>query len=583
VDAIDIPNINHFGTQGSGGGSVSFINLDFIENTTFSSGGFGVPYGERMSSVLSINLREGRSDRQRYVATISATQAGLNLEGPLSREGSYIVSVRRSYLDPVFKWYGYSFAPYYYDFLGKASFRLGKYDKLEVLSLGAIDRMTQFNDTQQERDQNNRTIFSDQTRAMGGVIWHHGFDNGFLTLNGWHSYADIQYRQTGDKLNPGLYNSSTERESALKGDATIQIFHSTECTFGAGVKTARAINTLSVGRFSSGFGYAGLPINFPALSIASDTSGYKLCAYVQIIQTVEPFIFTIGSRWDYFSMIHEKSEISSRASVKIHLLPTTAITLSTGRYYQPPSYIWITGNTYNRALTFLAANHYVAGVEHYFQNDIKMSIEGYIKKYDHYPLSLTLPFMTMVNTGTELQSILEAYETFGLDYLESSGTGQARGIEFFLQKQFSETPLYGRLSVSLSEAMFTALDGISRPSSSDERWKVNLSSGYIYNENWEFNATFHYATGRPYTPFTNGWDRLADNYNSARTGVNHSLDIRVNRRWVMTSWVLNVYIDIQNLYNKKSSEPPDWDQQKNQVVEQERLGIVPTIGVRVEF
>jgi len=259
------------------------------------------------------------------------------------------------------------------------------------------------------------------------------------------------------------------------------------------------------------------------------------------------------------------------------------LTFSAGRFYQSPSYIWITGNPYNRALTYLAANHYVAGIEHYFQSDIKMSIEGYVKNYDHYPLSLTQPFMVMVNTSPELQSINEAYESFGLDYLESSGTGQARGIEFFLQKQFSETPLYGRISISLSEAMFTALDGISRPSSSDQRWKVNLSSGYIYSENWEFNATFHYATGRPYTPFTNGWDRLSSNYNTVRTDANHSLDVRVNRRWVMTSWVLNVYIDIQNLYNRKPSEPPNWDQQKNQVAEQDLLGIVPTIGIRAEF
>ena len=136
---------------------------------------------------------------------------------------------------------------------------------------------------------------------------------------------------------------------------------------------------------------------------------------------------------------------------------------------------------------------------------------------------------------------------------------------------------------SLSKAMFTALDGISRPSSSDEHWKVNLSAGYIYDENWEFNATFWYSTGRPFTPFTNGWNRLSSNYNTVRTGANHSLDVRVNRRWVMTSWVLNAYIDIQNVYNRKPSEPPNWDQQKNQVAEQDLLGIVPTIGIRAEF
>ena len=444
--------------------------------------------------------------------------------------------------------------------------------------------MTQFNDTQQERDQNNHTIFSDQTRVTAGCIWHHGFDIGFLSVSGRASYADIQYHQTGDDLNPELLNSSFEGETALKGDATLQVLRRTECSLGAGVQTARLNSTFSIGSFDSGFLDAtGHDIKVPALYRLSDTSGYKLHAYLQLSQTLEPFVFTIGSRWDYFSMIRDNSVISSRASLKVHLLETTDASLSAGRFYQAPSYVWITGNSYNRDLTYLAANHFVAGIEHYFRSDIKMSVEGYIKNYDHYPLSLTQPYMVMADNSTELQSINEAYESFGLDYLQSSGTGQSKGIEFFLQKQFSETPLYGRVSVSLSQAMFTALDGVSRPSSNDQRWKVNLSSGYIYNENWEFNATFRYSTGRPYTPFTNGWDRISSNYNSVRTDANHSLDVRVNRRWAMKSWVLNVYIDLQNVYNRKPSEPPDWDQQNNQIAEQDMLGIVPTIGIRAEF
>ena len=40
VDGMEIPNINHFGTQGAAGGPLSYINLDFVKETSFSSGGF---------------------------------------------------------------------------------------------------------------------------------------------------------------------------------------------------------------------------------------------------------------------------------------------------------------------------------------------------------------------------------------------------------------------------------------------------------------------------------------------------------------------------------------------------------------
>jgi hypothetical protein len=589
VDGIEVSNINHFGTQGSGGGSVSFINMDFIENTTFSSGGFGVSYGDRLSSVLAINLREGRTDRQREKVMVSATEASANLEGPLSEQGSYIFSVRRSFLDPLFRLYGYTFAPYYWDYTLKANYRVGKYDNLEILSLGAIDRMTKFNDTQSQQLDNLHRIFSDQTRLMGGFVWRHGFDLGLITLSGSQSHNDINYNQVGDALNPPILDNSYEGESALKGEALVQILSSTEMLIGTGVTAARLQSHFQFGRYgdsiSTGyFNSYGKETKVPSINKSSDTSGYKFFAYSQLSQTFGPVVLVLGVRADYFSMIQEKFVVAPRASAAFHILPTTQVTASAGRYYQSPEYVWILGNSYNRALTHFQTDQYVISFNHYFQSDVKMTVEGYIKNYARYPLSLTRPYLVMANTSPEMQEAAEAYESFGLDYLQSSATGFSRGIELFCQKQFSETPMYGRLSISYGEAQFTALDGISRPSSSDQRWKLNLSSGYIYDERWEFTGTFRFSTGRPYTPFTGDvWGRYPNEYNTARTGINHSLDIRVNRKWVTASMVINAYIDIQNIYNKKPSEPPQWDQQKNQVAEEEVLGIVPSIGISIEF
>ena len=59
IDGIEIDNINHFGTQGSGAGTTTFLNLDFVENSFFSGGGFGAQYGDRLSSVLSIDMKTG--------------------------------------------------------------------------------------------------------------------------------------------------------------------------------------------------------------------------------------------------------------------------------------------------------------------------------------------------------------------------------------------------------------------------------------------------------------------------------------------------------------------------------------------
>ena len=182
-----------------------------------------------------------------------------------------------------------------------------------------------------------------------------------------------------------------------------------------------------------------------------------------------------------------------------------------GRYDQAPSYIWVVGNplNLNRDLTFLKMDQYVVGIEHYLQSDLKINLEGYIKDYLDYPASVTRQYFVMVNSGTEVRSVIDAYSAFGLDWLESGGTGFSHGVDLYIEKRLSETPFYCRLTLSYSETMFTALDGVSRPSSNDQRWKLNIGGGYIIDERWEATSTFRFYTGVPYTPYTTGtYDRL---------------------------------------------------------------------------
>jgi hypothetical protein len=128
INNIEVPNINHFGSQGSSSGALSFVNLDFIDRVEFSTGGFGARYGDKMSSVLSLGIRPGRSDRLGGEATISATQFGLNLEGPFKAKGDFLFSARQSYLDLIFKAAGLPFVPRYTNYNG---FRFNQIDELE--------------------------------------------------------------------------------------------------------------------------------------------------------------------------------------------------------------------------------------------------------------------------------------------------------------------------------------------------------------------------------------------------------------------------------------------------------------------
>ena len=162
VDGFPVSNINHFGTQGASGGPLSYVNLDFVRETSFSTGGFSALYGDKLSSVLTIDLREGRKDKLGGKATISATQFGLNAEGPISEKASFLFSARRSYLDFIFKAAGFGFVPEYYDVLTKFNYNFDTRNSLSFLLVGAFDNVRFFNDTEDQRYNNSRALASDQ-------------------------------------------------------------------------------------------------------------------------------------------------------------------------------------------------------------------------------------------------------------------------------------------------------------------------------------------------------------------------------------------------------------------------------------
>jgi hypothetical protein len=191
--------------------------------------------------------------------------------------------------------------------------------------------------------------------------------------------------------------------------------------------------------------------------------------------------------------------------------------------------------------------------------------------------------LVLANTGAGFAGAEDNFSSFGLDPLSNSGKGDVRGIEFLLQKKSSDIPHYGIISVTFSESFFTALDGIRRFGSYDQKWILNLTGGYIFNEKWELSAKFRFSTGKPYTPYNPDGTQNINNYNLLRLDLNHSLDIRLDRRWNFHGWSLITYLDVQNIYNRKNIGFARWDKRTNQIEKESSIGILPSIGISAEL
>lgn len=580
VDNIEIPNINHFGTQGAAGGPLSYINLDFVRETSFSTGGFGARYGDKLSSVLNIDLRDGRSDRLGGKATVAATQFGLNLEGPIDKSGSFVFSARRSYLDIIFKSAGFSFVPEYWDFLGRVSYTLDQQNELTFLAIGAIDDVNFFYNDAEDAYNNSRILGTAQNQYASGFTLRHLFSSGFATFTLGRSFISYDGVQRDSLLNPIFTNRSEEGETSLKGDVVMKLTPRTEFSFGAQARRVTFDGNLALPGFSTSFGET---LNVQVQDYR--TTGTKSAAYAQLSHHVwDRLVLTLGGRLDFFDLLETKFYAAPRASVAYEWTPLTTFTASAGVYYQSPSSIWLVANPENRRMKATRADQYILGVEHLLRTDLKVRLEGFLKEYGNYPASVDRPYLVLANTGGGFGGAEDNFASFGLDPLVSEGTGRSYGVELLLQKKLSEIPLYGLASVTLSRNAFTALDGIERSGAYDQQVILNLTAGYQFDERWEASMKFRFATGRPYTPFTSTGTQNVAEYNSLRVPAGHGLDIRVDRRWNFSSWNLIAYVDIQNIYNNKGSGTVRWNAREQRVETSENaIGILPSIGVSAEF
>lgn len=580
VDGLEIPNINHFGTQGATGGPLSYINLDFVRETSFSTGGFSVMYGDKLSSVLNIDLRQGRNDRVGGKATISATQFGLNLEGPaLTENSNFIFSARRSYLDLIFKAAGFAFVPEYYDVLSKYDYKIDNQNSLSFLFIGAFDNVKFFNETPEKRLDNSRILGTDQTQYATGLSYKRLLSNGFLSFSLSRNFTDFNSVQSDTLLNPIFKNISREEENNLKLDVVHKFSPTVEMNFGLSSKFIEFDSDILFPFFVTSFG--------DTLSITSlnqSQNFLKGASYLNFnFLFFNRLITNFGVRFDYFDALNSKFYLSPRFSLSYPLTSITNVNLSLGVYHQTPSYIWLIADKSNRDLKNIKVNQYILGFDHQLNDDALLKVEGFIKDYSNYPTSKIRPYLVLANTGAGFSGSDDNFSSFGLEPLVSSGFGISRGIELSVQKKLSDTPYYGIFSFTYAKTDFTSLDGIKRDGAYDQNWIINLSGGYKISKYWEVSTKFRFASGRPYTPFQNDGKQLVADYNSRRLKSAHSLDLRVDRRWNFQGWSLITYIDIQNIYNQKNLSGIRWDRKKNQIDESSSIGILPSIGISAEF
>lgn len=570
LDGIEIPIINHFATQGSGGGVVGIINPDFVREVEFFTSAFPANMGNALSSVMNIVQKDGSQDKPHIKASLGASDLAVTLDIPMEEESNLMLSYRRSYLEFLFQALKLPFLPTYNDYQFRYSIKLDPKNDIIFLGLGAFDDMVLNtgikNPTENQRFLlNSLPVYKQWNYTIGGIYRHYSKNYYNKYIISRNMLKNESYKKVdNDENKPKTMNFfSFEAENKFRYEHYITNLPF-DLMFGGGFKYSK-YETESFRRV-----FINNNIISDDYSTLIDLFAYQAYGQASDRFLNDKLLMSLGLRFDgnTFSknMVNPLNQFSPRLSASYKLMDNYYINSSIGRYNQMPSYTTLgykdsTNSLVNRdVLKYIDVNHAVLGLEYKPNNSFTATVEGFYKQYFNYPISKF--------DGISLASKSAMFGTVGDEEVISIGKGRSYGVEFLVKLAKSNNySLYSTFTYYVSK--FTDINDNYISSSWDNRYILNINASKAFKKNWNISARWRLIGGSPYTPIDmttssqrQAWDIMNrayldySKYNTLRLDNYHQLDIRIDKEFFWRKLSLTLYIDVQNVYNYKMESSP---------------------------
>ncbi|HEY4656603.1 MAG TPA: TonB-dependent receptor, partial [Cyclobacteriaceae bacterium] len=588
VEGIEVPNPNHFATEGSSHGVVSILSPNAIENSDFLTGAFPAQYGNALSAVFDIHLRNGNNERKEY-----AVQAGLlgleaTAEGPLrhTHASSYLVNYRYSTLSVLDKLgVGLNEAGQYKDYQD-LSFKLHFPTRAGTFSLFGIGGKSKSNLT-------DTTLFDNNTSDTGvlGLTFSQMVNSNTL-LKTSLSYAGSQISKNSEVHGPdngllALEENYSKSYTRLSISARRRI---TQGFFGEG----GAI----VSRLDYNFFLKNIDTENPAYQVIvnfrerSNTLIFQGFLYARQYFSTRLFGF-YGFHFMHFALTRDRS-LEPRLGLQWQVTPEGSLSFAYGRHSRVENLQYYLardhqpgGNEvqFNKNLGFTRANHVVLSYAQPLPSSHYLKTEAYYQQLYNAPVQTNpASFYASINEDTG----------FITDSLLNQGQGKNYGLEVSLEKSFSGN-LYYMVNGSLFQSTFSVHDQPDRNTSYNNNYSLHVLAGKEFetsNQRNRFgvNLKVTHAGGKPYVPIdlersigekrqVYDWDdafvrKLPDYFRTDFQFV-----YRLNCQRHSMEWRL----DVQNITDRHNPAYYYYDTETESVLLKKQVGIVPLISYRLEF
>ncbi|HEY6159997.1 MAG TPA: TonB-dependent receptor [Bacteroidia bacterium] len=604
LEGVDIPNPNHFSTQGATGGPVSILNNNLLGASDFLTGAFPSEYGNKYAAVFDLRLRNGNNEKYEYLAQIGFNGAEFGVEGPLFKKngGSFLLNYRYSTLE-LFQLAGISFGvsaiPHYTDLCYKFNLPTQKAGVFSLWGIGGASHIDLL-DSQKDSTDWSFTSKGEDLRfysRMGATGFSHVyFYNPNVSQRISLSANGTFFKITLDTLSstrvPYRQYDNTSIDKALVGAYSLSWKLNAHhlLKFGANYEQKY---------FDYHSRYWSTDYNIYVDELKANNNTGILQGYVHWqYRATEDLTFNSGLHYQVF-MLNNTQALEPRAGMRWAFAKKHSLSFAFGMHSQTQPLIYYFYREYdpatglsvntNRSLGLTKSIHYVGGYDVSFSKDIRMKIEGYYQNLYNIPVSKYYSnSFSLINAGNDLDGIQL------VDSLTNKGTGYNYGTEITLEKFFSKG-YYFLTDLSLYRSKYKGSDGVLH--------NTAFAGGYVYNTlggveiplgkknkilGLDLKVTF--AGGNRYTPI--------DEYQSALLGhavsidslafskqfrnyqkVDFKISFKINSKRCTQS----IFIHIENILNHKNILQQTWDTSTNSIKYDYQLGLFPYAGYRVEF
>jgi len=588
IDGHRVPLLFHFL------GGPSFLNAEFLETLNLYPGGFPARYGRSIGGVVSVETRSSKSDGIHGSGDIDLLDAGGYLRVPLGKNTSLAMAGRRSYLDFMLSFFlpeqtdgsQLIVVPVYWDYQVRLDHDLKKDGKLSLFAIGSSDILDVLSDDPKAEQAFNLTSSIRFFRLIGAYKRPLGKDL-TLTISPAIGRDSVGFNGAGgtstDDMGGGITGLDVTVDTMsyrmrVNGKLNKRVRIDTGIDIESRV-TNYKLNIPLIDDFRNDGSNQDLSLESEELTINTDMLWYG--AHLEFaIDPIPKLRLIPGIRADgYILNGKTRSSIDPRFSTRYKIDDKWTAKGYVGLFHQPPQPEALDTRFGNPALGVEKAVHVGLGAE--FKLSKNWFIDGEVYGIDR---------TNQVSRSEDVVLNEATGEVTAVNWLNQA-VGDTIGFELMIKRRVTRS-LFGWLSYTLSKTRMKQRPELDySPHFFDQTHNLNAVMSYSTNSGWELGGRLRFNTGRPITPVVGstfdadegGYDSQLGALRSARRKNYFQFDVRAERKWTFNTWMIALYLDVQNVFNFDNEEALQWDYRFRQNSPITGIPFVPTLGVRGQF